>query len=74
MLWDHDTGLVHRAVCLFTPQLLLVPNYCSVTEAHEYEQLAQDCYQIEPRPEIELTTLKSQVERPYRVLPPSQNC
>ena len=38
--------------------------YCSVTEAHGCEQLAQGCYPIAPRPGMELTTSESQVELP----------
>ena len=37
--------------------------YCLVTEAQGWEQLAQGCCPIAPRPGIELTTAESKVER-----------
>ena len=60
----HRYRPVHHMVCLFMPQLLPVPNYCLVIEAHGCEQLALGCYPIVPRPEIKLTTLESQVQHP----------
>ena len=39
-LWREtmDTRLVNRTVCLFMSQLLPLPNYCLVTDAHRCEQ------------------------------------
>jgi len=43
-----NKGLVYHVACLFTPQLLLVPNYTAWWQAHRCEKIAQSFYAIVP--------------------------